>query len=59
MAKARIELYKDGDHMAIVTNAEDEHDFWESPSPSTKRHEIGPVDQFAELAVAARANSTE
>jgi len=30
MAKARIELHKDGDHMAIVTNAADEHDFWES-----------------------------
>jgi hypothetical protein len=28
--KARIELYKDGDHLAILTNAANEDDFYEA-----------------------------
>lgn len=27
---ARVELFKDGDHLAIVTNAVDENEFWEA-----------------------------
>jgi len=30
MSRARVELYKDGDHMAVVTNADQEHEFWQA-----------------------------